>query len=167
MANSNINTLEQEHSSLTTELILLNNQQNVSEASIETLEQRIFQLEFALVENKSTKNSLQSQLDVVSNSLVEANQQIIDLTNELLLANTAITTLQEQIAELNAQLNGPPMTMIIPRMTPTMSSILGIVLVDHLPVRWRTLPQWLELTTINRLFSAEEIPAHQKSCGRM
>ena len=68
VANSNIDTLEQEHSSLTAELILLNNQQNVSEASIETLEQRIFQLEFALVENKSTKNSLQSQLDVVSNS---------------------------------------------------------------------------------------------------
>ena len=105
VANSNIDTLEQEHSSLTAELILLNNQQNVSEASIETLELRIFQLEFALVENKSTKNSLQSQLDVVSNSLVEANQQIIDLTTELLLANATITTLQEQIAELNAQLN--------------------------------------------------------------
>ena len=47
VANSNIDTLEQEHSRLTAELILLNNQQNVSEASIETLEQRIFQLEFA------------------------------------------------------------------------------------------------------------------------
>ena len=75
VANSNIDTLEQEHSSLTAELILLNNQQNVSEASIETLEQRIFQLEFALVENKSTKNSLQSQLDVVSNSwLMQINK---------------------------------------------------------------------------------------------
>ena len=75
-ANSNIDSVEQEHSSLIAELILLNNQQNVSEASIETLEQRIFQLEFALVENKSTKNSLQSQLDVISNSLVEANNKL-------------------------------------------------------------------------------------------
>ncbi len=105
VANSNIDNLEQEHSSLTADLILMNNRQNVSEASIKALEQQIFQLEYALVENKSIKNSLQSQLDVVTNSLVEANQQIANLTTELMLANATISTLQEQIAELNAQLN--------------------------------------------------------------
>lgn len=119
VANSNIANLELEYSNLNYELTSMNNKQNQSEAAIESLEEQLFTMEFSLVENKSIKNSLQSQLDLANqmlllsnqqvadleSELLSANQQIAGLESELLLANSTITTLQEQLAELSAQLN--------------------------------------------------------------
>ena len=77
----NIANLELEYSNLNYELTSMNNKQNQSEAAIESLEEQLFTMEFSLVENKSIKNSLQSQLDLANQMLLLSNQQAADLIN--------------------------------------------------------------------------------------